>query len=91
MHPLLNVSRLKYHHHFHNGWRYEKTRTLLYFFLTWQGKAPFLVLCGLLSMIMLFFLAGVAVCDYGRASSLGWAVVLLVSVFIMKLRNPDKK
>ena len=76
---------------FHHFIRYPRTRTLLYFFLTWQGQAPFLVLCGLLSMIMLFFVVGVAVCDYGRSSTLGWAVVLFVSVFIMKLRNPDKK
>ena len=72
---------------FHHYVRYPRTRTLLYFFLSWKfGKAP-LILLALLATVASFFLVGVAVSEV-RGEPYGPPLVLLGSVLVMRLREP---
>ena len=76
---------------FHQFVRYPCTRTLLYFFLNWQGKHPFLTLVALISAIGVFFVAGVVVSEVLRPQPWGPPVVLIASMLIMLVREPAPK
>jgi len=73
---------------FHHYVRYPHTRTLLYYFLNWQHpKAP-LILVVLLAAIAAFFAVGSFVSNTLRQTAYGPYLVLAVSLFIMRVRDP---
>ena len=72
---------------FHHYIRYPRTRTLLYFFLSWKFKHAPLILLALLASVATFFLVGVAVSEV-RGDPYGPPLVLLGSMLVMKLREP---
>ena len=72
---------------FHHYIRYPRTRTLLYFFLSWKFKHAPLILLALLTAVATFFVVGVAVSEV-RGEPYGPPLVLMCSVLVMKLREP---
>eukprot|EP00325_Prymnesiales_sp_UTEX-LB-985_P023494 CAMPEP_0174733574 /NCGR_PEP_ID=MMETSP1094-20130205/61597_1 /TAXON_ID=156173 /ORGANISM="Chrysochromulina brevifilum, Strain UTEX LB 985" /LENGTH=320 /DNA_ID=CAMNT_0015936261 /DNA_START=26 /DNA_END=988 /DNA_ORIENTATION=- len=73
---------------FHHYIRFPRTRTLLYFFLSWQHpRAPF-ILITLLAAIGAFNALGVAVSEVLRPQPFGPPLVLLGCFAIMRLREP---
>ena len=72
---------------FHHYIRYPRTRTLLYFFLSWRFKHAPLILLALYATVATFFLVGVAVSEV-RGDPYGPPLVLLGSMLVMKLREP---
>ena len=73
---------------FHHFPRYERTRTLLYFFLSWQHRFAPLILIALLFAIACFFAVGALISETLRATTWGPYAVLSVSLAIMRLRDP---
>ena len=73
---------------YHNGWRYAKTRTLLYFFLNWARKDAYVVVAGLLALFGSCFTCGHLVSARLRTQAWGAPVLAIGLLAIMKLRTP---
>lgn len=75
---------------FHNSYRYAKTRTLLYFFLNWQGKHALKILVCLALGMSAFFVFGLVVVQL-RDSMVGVAALLAGARLIMRFRPMTSK
>ena len=74
---------------FHNSYRYAKTRTLLYFFLNWQGPHALKILVCLALGMAAFFAFGLAVAQL-RDSATGAVALLVGARCIMRFRPMAK-
>lgn len=72
----------------HQFVRYQRTRTLLYFFLNWQSPHALKILLALLSAIALFFGVGYLLSEHLRGTRWGAQVALLGLLCIMRVRPP---
>ena len=75
---------------FHNGWRYEKTRTLLYFFLNWAREDAIRNVGALLVLFGGCYLVGVGVSGWLRPRAWGAPCLAIALAAIMKLRPPSE-
>lgn len=83
--PMFGLAYLIYH----NSYRYAKTRTLLYFFLNWQGKHALKILICLALGMSAFFVFGLVVVQL-RDSAVGVTALLAGARFIMRFRPMTK-
>ena len=74
---------------YHNGWRYAKTRTLLYFFLNWTRDDAYKIVAGLLALFGTCFTMGHLVSARLRMHAWGAPVLAVALISIMKLRPPQ--
>jgi len=73
---------------FHHYIRYPRTRTLLYFFLSWQHPKALPILLALLSAIGCFYLVGTLITESLRPTAWGPPLTLLATCTLMQIRNP---
>jgi len=81
---LIGVAYVSFHHFI----RYPRTRTLLYFFLSWQHPKALPILLALLSAIGCFYLVGTLITESLRPTAWGPPLTLLATCTLMQIRNP---
>ena len=72
----------------HHLYRFRRTHTLLYFFLSWQSPHALRVLAALVAAFAAFFGLGVLLTEVVRPSAIGAPLTLLLVASIMRLRPP---
>ena len=75
----------------HHLYRYRRTHTLLYFFLSWQSPHALKVLAALVAAFAVFFGLGVLLTEAVRPTAIGAPLTLLLVASIMRLRPPKER
>ena len=76
---------------YHNGYRFARTRTLLYFFLNWARDDSYTTIVALLALFGASYALGVGVSAWLRQQAWGLPCFVVGLLAIMRLRPPPKQ